>query len=149
MTTETVPGIEVLTRAECLRMLAAAPTGWLVFSTPLRPRMTLVNVALHGEEVLVRTGPGEAVLAAENAQVMTIGVSAMDEVNRTGWSVTVTGTARLVDPVVGSADGAAPHPWAPGLKNQVLAVCAEDVTGRRVTAGTPLGVGEACCGWWG
>lgn len=62
MATEAVPGIEMLARAECLHLLADEPVGWLVYSTPLRPRMVMVNVALRGEEVLVRTGPGEAKL---------------------------------------------------------------------------------------
>ena len=145
-----VTGLETLTRAECLRLLAGEPVGWLVYSTPLRPRMVLVNLTLRGEEVLVRTGPGEAVLAAENGLVMTIGVSSTDEVSRTGWSVTVTGTGRLLGPVVGPGqEGQALHPWAPGLRNHVLAVPAEDVTGRRISADSTLGSGEAAWGWWG
>ena len=150
MATEAVPGIEELTRAECLHLLAGVPTGWLVYSTPLRPRMVVVNIALRGEEVLVRTGPGEAKLAADNGLVMIIGVSSTDEATRTGWSVTVTGTGRLLDPVASTEAGATtPPPWAPGRKNHVLAVPAEDITGRRITSGAALGADEASWVWWG
>ena len=143
--------MEVVSREECLHLLASVPTGWLAFSTVLRPRLVLVNVSLRGDDVVIRTGPGEAVTAAENGAVMTVGASLTDEVTRTGWSVTVTGTARLLGPLLdGGGAGDLPlHPWAPGTKDHVLAVAFEDVTGRRVSAGTLLGSGEASWGWWG
>ncbi len=140
--------LEVLSREECLQLLRGVSTGWLVHSTALRPRMAMVNVALHGDDVLVRTGPGDAALAADNEVVMTIGVSSTDEATRTGWSVTVTGTAHLL-----AADeertGTVRTPWAPGTRPHVLAIPTEDVTGRRITTGPARGTGEASCGWWG
>ena len=143
--------MEVVPREECLHLLASVPTGWLAFSTVLRPRLVLVNISLRGDDVVIRTGPGEAVTAAENGAVMTIGASLTDEATRTGWSVTVTGTARLLGPPLegGEAGHLPRHPWAPGTKDHVLAVAFEDVTGRRLSAGTPLGTGEASWGWWG
>ncbi len=152
MTTRAVPGLDVLPRQECLQLLGGVATGWLVFSSALRPRMVMVNVVLRDGEVLVRTGPGDAVSAAENGAVMTVGVSATDESSHTGWSVTVTvtGTARVLDRLPAPRDdGGELHPWAPGTKDHVLVVPLEDVTGRRVTAGAPLGSGQPAWGWWG
>ena len=149
--TTTASRMGVLGRQECLALLATVPTGWLAFTTVLRPRLVLVNIALRGHHVVLRTGPGEAVTAAENGAVMSVGVSCTDEATRTGWSVTVTGTARLLGPLLdGGTTGDAPlHPWAPGTKDHVLAIEVEDVSGRRVSAGTALGTGEASWGWWG
>lgn len=80
---------------------------------------------------------------------MIIGVSSTDEVTHR-----VVGDRDRDRAVAGTCGcyrggGNAPAPWAPGRKNHVLAVPAEDVTGRRITSGAALGADEASWVWWG
>lgn len=123
--------LERLERAECLRLLATAPVAWLAYCGAGRPELTPVNFAVHDGEVVVRTGYGGKLGAAAADAVMTLGVLGADPATRTGWSVTVSGHARLAgDPLV-DADLPEPGSWVDG-RVVTIAVAIERVSGRRI-----------------
>ena len=69
---------------------------------------------------------------AVRGAVVAFQVDDVDRVARSGWSVTVTATARLVVDEVARArarvDG--PVPWAPGVKDHLISIPLTMVTGR-------------------
>lgn len=126
--------VEVVGREECLELLASEPVGWLAWCEGETPHMVPVNFAVDAGEVLIRTGYGQKLAAAAHGQVMTFGVSSTDLGRRTGWSVTATGRAAVVDDEDERAGAwlATPSPWAPGAKEVVIAIPISEISGRRV-----------------
>ncbi|MFZ5872077.1 MAG: pyridoxamine 5'-phosphate oxidase family protein [Actinomycetota bacterium] len=126
--------IEVLDRAECLRLLPSVPTGWLAFCHGSRPQLVVVNFLLYEGEVVARTGYGDKLAAAVHEAVMTFGAGYTEPATRTGWSVTATGRARLIDDLddLATLEVAPLRPWAPGDKEFYIGVALDEVTGRRI-----------------
>ncbi|WP_170297331.1 pyridoxamine 5'-phosphate oxidase family protein [Georgenia thermotolerans] len=119
---------DVLSRAECLRLLPVAGLGWVSYARSDAPRMVPVRFLVHEHEVVFRTGYGERLAAAVHEPVMTLGVQALDPATGTGWYVTVTGRARLVgDPLVNEGLAA---PWAGG--QLLVGIPVQEVAGRRI-----------------
>ncbi|WP_198156489.1 pyridoxamine 5'-phosphate oxidase family protein, partial [Thermobifida cellulosilytica] len=50
-------GLEVLTREECLRLLAQAPIGRIVFTDHALPAVQPVNFTMLGTDIVIRTSP--------------------------------------------------------------------------------------------
>jgi nitroimidazol reductase NimA-like FMN-containing flavoprotein (pyridoxamine 5'-phosphate oxidase superfamily) len=131
-------GLEVLDRAECLRLLGLATIGRMGLSSGALPTVLPVNFRLVGDRVLVRTGRGSKLDAATRNAVVAFEVDDIDPMEHTGWSVVVTGVAREVDL-------AEIHPdelvrltrWAPGEDGLVVAISTDVVSGRRILAGKP------------
>lgn len=126
--------LEVLSRAESLELLPTVPVGWIAYVDDELPQLVLVNFAVSGEQVMVRTGYGSKLAAAKHGVAMTFGASHLDAASRTGWSVTVSGRGQLLDEGADLADPrlAALQPWAPGDKEFLLAIPMRRVTGRRL-----------------
>jgi nitroimidazol reductase NimA-like FMN-containing flavoprotein (pyridoxamine 5'-phosphate oxidase superfamily) len=59
-------------------------------------------------------------------------VDGVDPEHRAGWSVLVTGTARIVRDPHGELHCARPESWARGEREVFVAIKAERITGRRV-----------------
>jgi len=88
-------GIESLTEQECLRLLAQRSVGRVAFTERALPTIRPVSYALVGRHIVLRTR--EAGLAARlDGQVVAFGVDDVDPEAETGWSVVVTGSARLL-----------------------------------------------------
>lgn len=125
--------VEVLSREDCLDLLASEPVGWLAYCERGEPRIVPVNFAVDTDQVLIRTGYGSKLAAAAHSQVMTFAVGSTDLARRTGWSVTVSGQARVIEDDLEVGVGPARlSPWAPGQKELVIAVPISEVSGRRV-----------------
>jgi hypothetical protein len=121
--------LDVLSRAECLRLLPATGLGWVCYARSDRPRMVPVRFVVHEHEVVFGTGYGEGLAAAVQEPVMMLGVEALDPDTGTGWYVTVTGRARLVgDPLVNEG---LPTTW-PGEGPLLVGVPVEEISGRRL-----------------
>ncbi|MGW0181193.1 pyridoxamine 5'-phosphate oxidase family protein [Nocardia sp. NPDC003345] len=90
-------GIE---RAEALRLLASAPFGRIVFTHDALPAVRPVN-HLIGEngKIVVWTRPFAGLLPAPRGRSVIVAYYAddIDPVRRAGWSVLVTGPARVID----------------------------------------------------
>src|SRR5262245_44947457 len=116
-------GLEVLARAECLRLLAGARLGRVGISSGALPQVLPVNFRLVGDQVVFRTGIGTKLDAATRNAVVAFEVDSMDALAHEGWSVVVTGIAREVtDPVELETMEASRIPrWAPGSDGRVVA----------------------------
>lgn len=124
--------IEVLGPRACRRLLAEVPVGWLAHCEDGVVHMKPVNFTVHEAEVVVRSAYGETLTAVVQGQELTLGAGSFDETTRTGWSVVVTGRARLlgadlVNPGVSTEEG-----WAGFTDTVAIAVPLTTVTGRRV-----------------
>ena len=131
-------GLEVLDRAECLRLLALASLGRIGFTSGALPTVLPVNFHLDRERILVGTGRGSKLDAALRDAVVAFEVDDFDPIGHSGWSVSVTGVATaLSDPdALDTADHAPIARWSSAGDEAVLAISTELVSGRRTTAGS-------------
>lgn len=119
-----------LTRDECLRLLAARRVGRLAFIHRAGlPLILPVNYVLADDALLIRSGPGPKMQAAERGDLVSFEVDDIDEEFRSGWSVVVTGKAsRVRAGRVPPQDE--PQPWAPGPRGHLLRISLSRVSGR-------------------
>ncbi|MFO7252209.1 MAG: pyridoxamine 5'-phosphate oxidase family protein [Actinomycetes bacterium] len=133
MRTDSV-GLRVLSRAECVGLLATAPIGRVVFTDRALPAVQPVNFTLDGETVVFRTGAGTRLAAAARDTVVAFEADAFDPAGRTGWSVTVIGHARAVtEPAEIERLSRLPlECWVPGGRDRFIVLPIEHITGRRI-----------------
>jgi nitroimidazol reductase NimA-like FMN-containing flavoprotein (pyridoxamine 5'-phosphate oxidase superfamily) len=132
-------GLEVLDREECLRLLSGETVGRVALSHRALPMVLPVNYRLDGERILVGTGRGSKLDAAISDEVVAFEVDDFEPGSRTGWSVVVTGVARVLDDpaeVARLQDGL-PDRWAPRGGGNLVWISTELMSGRRI----PQGVG--------
>ncbi|MFI9531837.1 pyridoxamine 5'-phosphate oxidase family protein [Nocardia fusca] len=131
-----------LERAEALRLLAAAPFGRIVFTADALPAVRPVNHLIgHGGEVIVRTQPfaGLARAALGGPAIVAYHADEIDPVRRTGWSVLVTGPARLVTAAELAAEYARRlGPWGDPHGGVVIGIEPTLVTGTRLIEEVPV-----------
>ena len=131
------PGaLHALTRHQCYQLLRDQSVARFAYVARAGvPDIVPVNYALDGEDVLIRSGPGPKLQAAERRDIVAIEVDAIDPVRRTGWSVVVSGRAerlslmeeqRLEERLAGTA-------WAAGPRRHVIRVRPTRITGRLLT----------------
>ncbi|MGW3363026.1 pyridoxamine 5'-phosphate oxidase family protein [Streptosporangium canum] len=130
------PGLQVLTREECLDLLSAAPIGRIVFTDHALPAVQPVNFRLNDQAIVIRTTIGSKLAAATRRAVVAFEADEIDPELRTGWSVTAVGQARAVtDPAEIDLLAALPlTTWAPGSRDHYIVVEAEHISGCPVTA---------------
>ena len=127
-------GLVVLSRPECLRLLAGAKIGRVAVNVDALPAVLPVNYTLIGEDVVFRTGSGAKLDAALANNVVAFEADDVDPVYQTGWSVLVQGVAREVN---GPADlervRLAPlRAWAGPGRDRFVRIPTEQITGRRI-----------------
>jgi nitroimidazol reductase NimA-like FMN-containing flavoprotein (pyridoxamine 5'-phosphate oxidase superfamily) len=127
-------GLEVLSRAECLRLLAQSRVGRVVVTDRALPAAFPVNFALLDEDVVFMTTAGSKLEAAEGEEVMAFEADEIDPVLHGGWSVLVQGLASVISDADELARARALHlePWAPAGQFQFVRIRAELVSGRRL-----------------
>jgi nitroimidazol reductase NimA-like FMN-containing flavoprotein (pyridoxamine 5'-phosphate oxidase superfamily) len=127
-------GLEVLSRAECLRLLAQSRVGRVVVTDRALPAAFPVNFALLDEDVVFMTTTGSKLEAAQGEEVMAFEADDIDPVLHSGWSVLVQGLASVLsDPVeLEQARALGLEPWAPATQFQFVRIRAELVSGRRL-----------------
>lgn len=87
-----------LTRAQALALLGSIGFGRIVFTRDALPAIRPVNHILVDGQLVIRTHEGAALTAAagKGGVVVAYEADAIDPDTRLGWSVVVTGFARLV-----------------------------------------------------
>lgn len=131
-------GLEVLERAECLRLLSQRTLGRIAFTFGALPYVLPVNFHLLNERILVRTHRGGRLDGALRDAVVAFEVDDVDQAGHAGWSIAVTGVAtEITDP--GEAERATGDPverWPHPGSDSLIAISTEILTGRRLTAGS-------------
>lgn len=126
--------LEELSVDECWRLLRRKSVGRLAVSINNKPDIFPVNYRLDEETIVIKTAAGLKLAASALGEGVAFEVDALDELNHTGWSVVVRGTASEIEGTdeLLDADKLILEPWAGGAKPRYLRVEPEHVTGRRV-----------------
>ena len=127
-------GLDVLDRAECLRLLTTATVGRLGVCDASGPVVLPVNYVLAGEEIVVGTTVGSELHAALAADQVAFEVDDVDPAYEWGWSVLVRGRVRDLEDAaeVARADRLPLRSWGPGDRRRLTAIATTEVTGRRI-----------------
>lgn len=128
-------GLEVLSPAECMRLLSTEQLGRVGVSFGALPAILPVNYTLLGDDIVFRSSPGTKLTAALAGTVVAFEVDTVEPDHTTAWSVMVVGRSEWL------ADGAALNqaerlplnPWAPGPHDYFVRISPQHVSGRRYT----------------
>lgn len=127
-------GVEALSPAECLRLLATQPVGRLVLHEGGLPAVRLVNFVVEDGGVLFRTAGGQTYETARRGDVVAFEADEYDADRHLGWTVTAVGH---VWPVTDAEEldrlGRLPlRPWAAGVRPNLVRLDIETISGRRL-----------------
>lgn len=88
-----------LDRAESMRLLASVRVGRLIFTVNALPAVRLMNFAVAGRLIVLRTAAGTTVARKVHDLIVAFEADDLDAATSSGWSVVVTGrAARVTDP---------------------------------------------------
>lgn len=122
-----------LTRAQSMRLLASVPLGRVVFTHRALPAIRPVNHIVEGDDIIIRSHPGAAVVSAAGQATGVVVAYEADDIDpgtRAGWSVIVTGGAGLIrDPASAARYAPLLRPWVAGDLSQLIRIHADIVTG--------------------
>ncbi len=128
-----------LSAQECLRLLAARSFGRLAVGIgegvpAIRPLRYAFDE--RSRSIVLRIGDGSMLHAVSHDAKAAFEIDEVDEQAKTGWSVIVTGVARLItDPAeIERFEDSGAVDWAPGEPTRLVAVRAQTVSGRRITS---------------
>jgi hypothetical protein len=128
--------------AEALRLLGDVSFGRIVFTQHALPTVRPVNHVLVDGDIVIRTHEAAA-LTSRTAQADAPGVvvayeaDAIDSVTHLGWSVVVTGYARLVTDAAELARyRALLQPWVRGAMDYAVRIHPDLITGIRLAPAT-------------
>jgi hypothetical protein len=126
--------LERLSRDECLRLMGTVPIGRIVYTRQALPAVELVNFALVGGDIIIRTHAAGKLAAATRGAVVAFEADNVDLGRHVGWSVTIVGQATAV------TDGTeilrlqriALNPWLAENRDHFIRIAPTIVNGRRV-----------------
>jgi len=124
-------GLEVLDRADCIRLLGTVSLGRIGITAGALPTILPINFRVDGDRILFRTGVGTKLDAATRGAVVAFEADDCDPMYHSGWSVVVTGVARPVEDPDDRALHATPR-WAPGQDERLVEVSIDEISGRRL-----------------
>ena len=126
-----------LDRDEAVALLAGVSLGRIVFTRNALPTVRPVNHALIDGRLVIRTREGAAVATAVGGEGTVVAYEAdmIDPDTHLGWSVVVTGFARLVrDPAQLARYEARLQPWIDRTMEQAVVIQLDLVSGFRTSA---------------
>jgi nitroimidazol reductase NimA-like FMN-containing flavoprotein (pyridoxamine 5'-phosphate oxidase superfamily) len=129
-------GFRALDRQECLRLMAKAPVGRVLYTRQALPAVLPVNFSLDTDgSVLLRTSARSDLVRAIDGVVVAFEADDFDAATRSGWSVVVTGRATVVtDPTEHERlSRTGPRSWVVTHDGVFVRIEAEMVTGRELT----------------
>jgi transcriptional regulator with XRE-family HTH domain len=127
--------LDSMTVPECRQYLAGGGIGRFLFVEPGRGPVAIpVNFRMDGDDVVFRTGSEGSVAAGVHQSPVSFDVDHLDDALSEGWSVLVTGEARVItDPgELAHAASLNIEPWAGGNKAAYVRLTARQITGRRI-----------------
>lgn len=127
-------GLEILTPAECLRLLHSVPFGRLVYTHGGLPVVRLVNFAVDSDTIVFVSSDGGKLRAAERGDVVAFEADTVDLERHLGWNVTSVGHLSVVpsDEAEQLARKARLRSRAPLHNPRLSRLGIESVTGRRL-----------------
>jgi uncharacterized protein len=129
--------MEDLAEDECFDLLKRHHFGRVAFAegVDLPPVIMPLNYLVDANTVVVRTDPDSRLGGALRDALVTFEIDGIDQPQRTGWSVVVSGRAQeVVDPGDLRELNQTPLlPWAPGDRSQYVRITPGSVTGRRIS----------------
>ena len=128
--------LEELTRAECMALVAPGGVGRFVFLEARGPVALPVNFRMLGDDVVFRTADEGAVAERAEQRRVSFEVDHIDEARAEGWSVLLSGCARVVrdEAELAGLRVAAVEPWAGRDRETYVRLTPEEVSGRRIRA---------------
>jgi transcriptional regulator with XRE-family HTH domain len=133
------PHLDVMSREECEAHLAHGGVGRFVFTSEPGPVALPVNFRLLDGDIVFRART-HGVLTAAVADYRPVGfeVDHIDDAMSEGWSVLISGHARLVDDPDELARIAelGIEPWPGGHREAVIRIETETISGRRIRQGS-------------
>jgi nitroimidazol reductase NimA-like FMN-containing flavoprotein (pyridoxamine 5'-phosphate oxidase superfamily) len=129
--------LQSLTRAECLELLTSKSLGRVAFTQRALPAIRPVNYALVGHHIVLQT-QADGLGRRLDGQIVAFEVDDMDGDAGTGWSVVLTGAARLLrTPSELTRQAALPLVSLAGEGHDArVCIVPGEITGRRIrTAG--------------
>jgi len=135
-----------LSREQCLRLVATAPVGRIIYTRQAMPAVELVNFTVDAGDIVIRTASAGKLAAAICGAVVAFEADHYDPSTREGWSVTAVGHAGTVtDPARAERLRiAGPRQWVPGDQPCLMVITPGIVDGRYLSAAGsgPAGPGE-------
>lgn len=129
--------LSLLSDADCWELLHTKDVGRLAYIARQGvPDIVPVNYGLLDGDVLIRSGPGPKLQAAERNELVAFEVDDLAAADRSGWSVVIHGRARRLSWAeqqhLDLGLGIEGAPWATGPRHQVIRISPRRVTGRRI-----------------
>jgi len=134
------PHLDILSKQECEALLARGGVGRFVFLAEQGPVALPVNFRFAGGDIFFRTRT-EGVLAAAAGTTVSFEADHIDEAMSEGWSVLITGHARLIDEpaelqkIIDLGDI---EPWPGGRREALMRIETATISGRRIRQGSAL-----------
>jgi nitroimidazol reductase NimA-like FMN-containing flavoprotein (pyridoxamine 5'-phosphate oxidase superfamily) len=120
---------------ECWRLLASHSVGRVAWAGPDGPTVLPVNFAVAGTEVWFRTTAHSSFAREIDDLPVAFQVDDVDDFTRSGWSVLIRGTARVVyDATRLPRTWPGTETWPAGAHALHVVVEPDHVTGRRLLA---------------
>lgn len=131
--------LQELTYDECIELLQTQEIGRLAVNAEHYPLIFPVNYGLDHDVVVIRTDRGTKLALSSHANVC-FEVDAIDQRNRSGWSVLIKGLAEELTPehraeMIERTKASAAEPWAPGERGHWVRLIPHAVSGRRIVPG--------------
>ena len=131
-------GLRVMGADECLERIRSTAVGRVAFSRDGQIVLLPVHHVVRGMAVYFRTSGGSKIEAAADHDPMGFEVDGYDASAATGWSVTLSGTASVVDDddCAAELDGFDRLPWpiggAGGRDSVWIRIRSDQITGREL-----------------
>jgi uncharacterized protein len=139
--------MEDLAEDECFDLLKRHHFGRVAIAegVDLPPMIMPLNYLVDAATVVVRTDPDSRLGSALRYAMVAFEIDGVDQLQRTGWSVVVSGRAQeIVDQGDLQDLNQTPLlPWAPGDRSQYVRITPGSVSGRRIS------VADLPSNWWG
>jgi hypothetical protein len=129
------PTLHDLTEAECLALIMPGGVGRFLFVEAGRgPVAFPVNFKMDGGDVVFRVDSDLMSTEGVHQQPVSFDVDQLDEALGEGWSVLLTGTAKVISDSreLSRAQALDIQPWAGGDRDLYIRLSPTQVTGRRI-----------------
>lgn len=129
------PTLHHLSEAECRALIAPGGVGRFLFVQAGRGPVAIpVNFKMHGADVVFRTSADSVTAHGIQQQPVSFDVDHLDEALSEGWSVLLTGTARVITDAgeLSRAQAVGIQPWAGRDRDVYVRLSPTQMTGRRI-----------------